>query len=214
LNQPVVSGRALAKRVSKLLLDKGRAEEAVCILAAWAASGPNDREGQELLAEALRLDAGSELAKGAFMRMEGLPAEQPALDQAIRDYGPGALSRLESEHRRPVFHRAQVGFNNNVKYQGAVYHVQTEDSGIDRPHIITHLFADGGRVLKSHKRSYASEVERSDVAAYVRGLMKAQHLEMCVLLREGRFDAIIAGKAAGGLSVLEEVPGVRIRRGA
>ena len=45
-----------------------------------------------------------------------------------------------------------------MKFRDQVFHVQTEDSGLDKPHIITHLFADGGRVIKSHKRSYATEV--------------------------------------------------------
>ena len=44
-----------------------------------------------------------------------------------------------------------LGFNNNFKHKGSVYHIQTEDSGIKHPHIITHLFADGGRILKSIK---------------------------------------------------------------
>jgi hypothetical protein len=90
--------------------------------------------------------------------------------------------------------------------------VQTEDSGLDKPHIITHLFADGGRIIKSHKRSYASEVMRADVAQYVRGLMKAQHMEMVVMLREGKFDEVIAGKKLGGIDTLEQPPNVDVRR--
>jgi pSer/pThr/pTyr-binding forkhead associated (FHA) protein len=80
--------------------------------------------------------------------------------------------------------------------------------------VITHLFADGGRVVKSHKRSYAAEVARADVVAFVRNLMKAQHLEMCMLLREGRLDDVIAGRAPGGLSTLEGAPELVARRGA
>jgi predicted component of type VI protein secretion system len=110
--------------------------------------------------------------------------------------------------RRPSFRRAQMGFNNNVKYEGQVFHVQTEDSGLDAPHIITHLFADGGRVIKSHKRSYESEVSRADVAGYVRALMKAQHMEMVLALREARFDGIIAGREVGGITLLTEAPNV------
>ncbi len=40
------------------------------------------------------------------------------------------------------------GFNHNVKYKGQVFHVQTEDSGVENPHIITHLFL-GGNIVKS-----------------------------------------------------------------
>ncbi|MGH7270043.1 MAG: FHA domain-containing protein, partial [Polyangiaceae bacterium] len=105
-----------------------------------------------------------------------------------------------------------VGFNNNVKYKGQTFHIQTEDSGIDKPHIITHLFADGGRVIKSHKRSYAEHVRRSDVAAYVRQLMKGQQLEMAFALREAKFDAIIEGRAAGGMQVLDFPPKVDLQK--
>ncbi len=115
--------------------------------------------------------------------------------------------------KRPSFRRAQMGFNNNIKFRDTVFHVQTEDSGLDQPHIITHLFADGGRVIKSHKRSYAEHTTRSDVAEYVRGLMKAQHLEMVMNLRDGRFDGVIAGRELGGMSLLTEAPTVPKKKG-
>src|SRR5450432_429450 len=79
-------GRELAHRVARLLVDRSRGEEAVAVLAAWAASGPNDGPGQQLLAEALRLDPGSALAKMAFQRMEGVPGDQALLDQAIATF--------------------------------------------------------------------------------------------------------------------------------
>lgn len=206
--------RALAQRVAKILVEKSRGDEAVAILSAWAASGPNDQEGQLLLAEALRIDPGSRLAKMAFERMEGLSGEHADLDLAIKRYSAVQLSAIEKANSKPVFHKAQVGYNNNVKYKGAVYHVQTEDSGLERPHVITHLFADGGRIIKSHKRTYENEVKRPDVAPFVKQLMKAQHMEMCVALREGKFDEIIAGRAVGGMSLLEGPPEVQVKRGA
>jgi pSer/pThr/pTyr-binding forkhead associated (FHA) protein len=210
----IAEGRQLAHRVASLLVEKARADEAVAVLAAWAAAGDNDRQGQQLLAEALRLNPGSPVAKMAFQKMEGIAGDHRELDEATARFTQPALVAIERQYRRPVFHKAQLGFNNNVQYQGATYHVQTEDSGVDRPHIITHLFADGGRIIKSLKRSYASEVTRPDIAQYVRGLMKAQHMEMCILLREGGVDEVIAGRAAGGMTVLEKEPEIRVRRGA
>jgi hypothetical protein len=209
-----LEGRALAHKVAALLVEKSRGEDAVAILAAWAASGPNDGKGQDLLAEALRLDPGSALAKMAFHRMEGVPGDQVALDEAIAKFDEKALAEIERQYKRPVFNRAQLGFNNNVQFQGATYHVQTEDSGIDRPHVITHLFADGGRVIKSVKRSYARELQRDDVAGYVKSLMKAQHMEMCIALREGKYSEVVAGRAVGGMSVLDYPPEVKVKKGA
>ncbi len=82
-----------------------------------------------------------------------------------------------------------LGFNNNFKHKGAVYHIQTEDSGVKHPHIITHLFADGGRILKSVKTSYAQYVSEANMGEIVRQMMKDQHKAMIVALRDGRFDA-------------------------
>jgi hypothetical protein len=205
--------RSAAAKVARWLVGKERRDEAVALLCSWAANGPNDKEGQELLAEAFRLDPGSQLAQLAFERMEGIAAKDHGpLDEAIRRWTAEEVAKLEKQMARPNFMRAQVGFNNNVKYNGLVFHIQTEDSGLDRPHIITHLFADGGRIIKSHKRIYASEVKRDDIAKYVRALMKGQHMEMAIMLREGRFDEIIAGRAMGGMEVFDHPPRLEVQK--
>jgi hypothetical protein len=208
-----MSSRSSAAKVARWLVTKEKRDEAVSLLCAWAANGPNDKEGQELLAEAYRLDPGSQLAQLAFEKMEGIEAkDHAALDAAITQWTVEEIAKLEKQIARPNFMRAQVGFNNNVKYGGNVFHIQTEDSGLDRPHIITHLFADGGRIIKSNKRSYAEHVKRDDVAAYVRQLMKGQHMEMAILLREGKFDEVIAGRAVGGMHELTEPPRLELQK--
>ncbi len=85
----------------------------------------------------------------------------------------------------------QVGFNNNVKHRGRVFHIQTEDSGVARPHIITHLFVDGGLIIKSTKTEYADVVDSPDLPTVLRKRMKEQHKAMFIDLREGRLDAVI-----------------------
>jgi pSer/pThr/pTyr-binding forkhead associated (FHA) protein len=204
--------RAVAARVATILRQRERNDEAIAILCACAAAFENDAEGQSLLAEALRIDQNSPLARMAFERMEGVVGKHGPLDAAIATYKFEELTKLERQLRPGVVLRTQVGFNNNVKYHGAVYHIQTEDSGLDKPHIITHLFADGGRVIKSHKRSYAHEVSRTDVSPFVRALMKGQHMEMLLMLREGRFDEIISGRVSGALELLEDAPKVELER--
>lgn len=205
--------RSSAAKVARWLVGKEKRDEAVALLCSWAANGPNDKEGQELLAEAFRLDPGSQLAQLAFERMEGIAAKDHGpLDDAIRRWTVEEITKLEKQIARPNFMRAQVGFNNNVKYNSLVFHIQTEDSGLDRPHIITHLFADGGRIIKSHKRIYASEVKRDDIGHYVRALMKGQHMEMAIMLREGRFDEVVAGRAMGGMEVFESPPRLEVQK--
>ncbi len=209
---PQALARAAASRAAKGLIDKGRSGDAVALLAAWAANGANDVEGQTLLAEALRIDPASILAKLAFERMEGIVGDHGPLEEAIARWSVEEVAQVEREMARPAFLRAQVGFNNNVKYKNQTFHIQTEDSGLGKPHIITHLFADGGRVIKSHKRSYADYVKREDVAPYVRQLMKGQQLEMALALREGKFDPIIEGRALGGMELLEHPPKVDVQK--
>jgi pSer/pThr/pTyr-binding forkhead associated (FHA) protein len=208
----VSTSRAIAGRVAKWLVDKERPDEAVRLLCAWAVAGPNDSEGQQLLAEALRIDPSARAAQMAFERMEGIAGDHQELMALVDQYSVAELNRLEAEMKRPSFRRAQMGFNNNIRFREQVFHVQTEDSGLDQPHIITHLFADGGRVIKSHKRSYLDQVKKSNVAEYVRALMKAQHLEMVAMLREGRFDGILDGREIGGLDTLLDAPNVDIRK--
>lgn len=86
-----------------------------------------------------------------------------------------------------------VGFNNNVRYRGMRFHIQTEDSGVARPHIITHLFADGGHVIKSVRTDYSEFVDRPDRPALIQQMMRDQHRAMALDLRDGRLDAKIDG---------------------
>jgi len=82
-----------------------------------------------------------------------------------------------------------VGFNHNIKHKGRMYHIQTEDSGLENPHIITHLFV-GGNILASKKTSYADIVGAENLAQVVRELMEEQHKEMLRNLINGVYDDI------------------------
>jgi hypothetical protein len=84
-----------------------------------------------------------------------------------------------------------LGFNNNVRHRGRVFHIQTEDSGVKNPRIVTHLFADGGRIIKTIRTEYVEHLERVDLANVVRQLMKAQHKAMFMALRAGDLDALL-----------------------
>lgn len=81
-----------------------------------------------------------------------------------------------------------LGYNTNVRHKGKLYHIQTEDSGVQRPHIITHLFADGGRVVASKKTGYADILETGGLEDRVKQMMRNQHKAMFIGLRDGEFD--------------------------
>ncbi len=82
------------------------------------------------------------------------------------------------------------GFNTNIRYRGVLFHVQSEDSGKDHPHIITHLY-HGGTILFSEKSSYAERVGEGQLVDVVRGLMETQHKAVLKRLRGGDFDEAI-----------------------
>ncbi len=81
-----------------------------------------------------------------------------------------------------------VGYNTNVRHKGKLYHIQTEDSGVKRPHIITQLFADGGRILASEKTGYQEHLGAGNLAAIVKKLMQEQHKRVFIALRDGVYD--------------------------
>ena len=87
-----------------------------------------------------------------------------------------------------------LGFNNNVKHKGRLFHVQTEDSGVKHPHILTHLFADGGRIVHSSRTDYTEHIDSDDLTKIVRRMMKDQHKAMFIALRDGSLDDLVEGK--------------------
>ncbi len=101
-----------------------------------------------------------------------------------------------------------LGYNNNVRHKGKVFHIQTEDSGVKYGHIITHLFMDGGRILKSVKTSYSEYVQNDRMGEIVREMMKQQHKAMFIALRDGKFDPLMGYDASpSGDAVDRAAPG-------
>jgi hypothetical protein len=79
------------------------------------------------------------------------------------------------------------GFNHNIRHNGVLFHVQTEDGGLGHPRIVTQLFL-GGTILCTKKTSYADIVSASEMRQVVEALMKEQHKEMLRRLTSGEFD--------------------------
>ncbi|RPI38250.1 MAG: hypothetical protein EHM54_00860 [Nitrospiraceae bacterium] len=81
-----------------------------------------------------------------------------------------------------------VGYNTNVPYKGIIYHVQTEDSGLKKPVIITLLYLKG-TILASKKSDYAALASDPDCKEKVREMMKEQHKAMIKELIAGKHTA-------------------------
>ncbi len=117
---------------------------------------------------------------------------------------------------QPDAKKMVTGFNHNIKHKGKLYHIQTEDSGLENPHVVTHLFA-GGNILASKKTSYADIAGADNLPAVVRELMEEQHKEMLRNLINGVYDDIDAVYAAQARSFqpgqLRPGEGVKLREG-
>ena len=102
-----------------------------------------------------------------------------------------------------------VGFNHNFRYKGEVYHIQTEDSGVRSPNIVTLLY-QGGTILASKKTSYADIAKIDNLEQVVEELMKEQHKEMLRKLKAGEFDEVIERFQAGKQVAPQESEGEMI----
>ncbi len=86
--------------------------------------------------------------------------------------------------------KMSMGMNTNVKYQGRVYHIQTEDGGDKRPMITTLLFKDGGVVLSSKRTDYSDLLQSDSCRETVADMMKTQHKTMIKMLIRGEIPGI------------------------
>ena len=78
-----------------------------------------------------------------------------------------------------------TGINSDIDYNGKVYHVQTEDGGINNPIILTRIFCTGVLVT-TRKTSYVDLLEMDGFKIVVENLMKEQHNEMIQELHSGK----------------------------
>jgi hypothetical protein len=83
------------------------------------------------------------------------------------------------------------GFNHNFSYKGQTYHIQTEDSGVQRARITTLLYR-AGSILARETTDYSSICAEADLNSRVEQLMKDQHRAVLKSLKSGVFDAKIA----------------------
>lgn len=80
-----------------------------------------------------------------------------------------------------------TGYNTEFVHKGSNFHVQTEDNGIQNPVIVTLLYREG-KILCSRKLSYADILKADCLDNVIRNLMKEQHKQMIMDLRDGKFE--------------------------
>lgn len=80
-----------------------------------------------------------------------------------------------------------TGFNHNIKYKDIIFHVQTEDSGTERAHIITHVFI-GGNIIISVKNTYKNVINAPQMRTVVKSMMEQQHKSVLKNLLSAKYD--------------------------
>jgi hypothetical protein len=80
-----------------------------------------------------------------------------------------------------------TGYNTDFKFQGKIYHVQTEDGGANSP-AITSLLYHQGAILASRKTSYADILKADCLDEVVRELMMEQHKQVIRDLMQGKLE--------------------------
>ena len=95
------------------------------------------------------------------------------------------------------------GYNHNVRYKDRVYHVQTEDSGLRNPVLITHLFF-GGTILATQRSAYGDILGVDGRDGLVRTRMQDQHKTMLRNLVAGAMDNVLARLWGPGLGATAE----------
>ena len=80
-----------------------------------------------------------------------------------------------------------TGFNTDIEHDGVIYHVQTEDKGLDSPIILSLVYA-GGTILASKRSPYEDLIAEgfSDEALAER--LKRQHRLICAAIHSGRIN--------------------------
>jgi len=99
-----------------------------------------------------------------------------------------------------------TGFNTDIEHDGVVYHVQTEDKGLDSPIILSLVYA-GGTILASKRSPYEDLIAEgfSDEALSER--LKRQHRLICAAIHSGRINDLkkMSGRAVREAPVREAV---------
>lgn len=80
-----------------------------------------------------------------------------------------------------------TGFNTDIEHDGVVYHVQTEDKGIDTPLILSLVYV-GGEILASKRSRYEDLILAGFDETVLAERLKRQHRLICAAINAGRLE--------------------------
>ena len=80
-----------------------------------------------------------------------------------------------------------TGFNTDVEYDGVVYHVQTEDKGLQTPFILSLVYT-GGEILASKRSPYDDLIAGGFDEDVLAKRLSRQHKLICAAIHAGRIE--------------------------
>ena len=80
-----------------------------------------------------------------------------------------------------------TGFNTDVEHDGVVYHVQTEDKGLETPLLLSLVYS-GGAILASKRSSYQDLIRAGFNEAALAERLQRQHRLICAAINAGRIE--------------------------
>lgn len=96
-----------------------------------------------------------------------------------------------------------TGFNTDIERDGVVYHVQTEDKGLDTPIILSLVYV-GGTILASKRSPYEDLIAQGFSDEVLSERLKRQHKLICAAIHSGRIDDLKKMSRSGKEAVVEE----------
>ncbi|HZH31647.1 MAG TPA: hypothetical protein VEY11_12865 [Pyrinomonadaceae bacterium] len=80
-----------------------------------------------------------------------------------------------------------TGFNTDIEFNGVVYHVQTEDKGLDTPLILSLVYV-GGAILASKRSAYQDLINEGFDPLVLAERLQRQHKLICAAVKAGRIE--------------------------
>jgi hypothetical protein len=80
-----------------------------------------------------------------------------------------------------------TGFNTDIEHDGVVYHVQTEDKGLESPLILSLVYV-GGAILAAKRSRYEDLIEAGFTEDVLTKRLKRQHQLICAAINAGRIE--------------------------
>ncbi len=89
------------------------------------------------------------------------------------------------------------GWNEEIAYKGARFHLQIQDLGPREP-VIQALLYKSGRIIHSRRVSYAAHLSHPDLSQRIEAILGELHNSVIAEVRSGKFDHFLTPEEKQG----------------